>query len=84
LAAPAQARSAPSAQRPDRPLRDQKKGQRGRRVGDAFEIRGGVVASGAMKPTRFHPLASLIPDERERAARRALGELVLKLTRRPS
>jgi hypothetical protein len=46
-------------------------------------VSGTVVPSGTLKATKHHPLASLIPEERERLAMRCLGELVLRVMRRP-
>jgi predicted polyphosphate/ATP-dependent NAD kinase len=52
-----------------------------RKLGNATSVGGGVVPPGTLKTSRAHPLAALIPEERERTARRCLGELVLRIIR---
>jgi hypothetical protein len=51
--------------------------------GKATMVGGGVVPPGTLKTSRAHPLAALVPEERERVARRCLGELILRVMRRP-
>lgn len=48
--------------------------------GSKLKIVGAVVAGDRMlAPNVYHPLASLAPDQRRRAARRAVGRLVVLL-----
>jgi hypothetical protein len=46
-----------------------------------FVITGGIVPPGTLPPHPHHPLSLLTPEEREKHAEIALGNLVLALTR---
>jgi hypothetical protein len=49
---------------------------------EPLQIGGGVVPPGTLAPAPYHPLRYLTPDERERVARRAIGNLILAIFRR--
>lgn len=51
-------------------------------VREPLQIGGCLVPPGTLAPARYHPLRYPTPDERERVARRAIGNLILAIFRR--
>jgi hypothetical protein len=49
---------------------------------ESLQTTGGVVAPGTRPRNRYHPLRYLTPDERERVARRAIGNLIVAIFQR--